>query len=153
VLASLPLDAVADQFAVQNWMHERLPPLAAPDDARRLPHAPVGIDARVRMRSRSVARLAVEGELAVLYHHASNTRVYREVRRPWPRAVEPTSPVRCRAGGNGWSKAWHASNSVAARTLSAPLAVGTRGSRGKSRLWHAVMTLGRIGFPLTRAMA
>jgi len=82
VLASLPVDAVADQFAVQNWMHERMPPLAPPDDARRLAHGKPNLDARVRMRSRSVARLAVEGELAVLYHHAGNTRVYREIDEP-----------------------------------------------------------------------
>jgi len=91
VLASLPVDAAADQFACANWMHDRLPPCAPPDDEKRIAADGVGLDMRVRMRSRSVARLAIEGELAVLYHHGTNTRVYHEVRSR-PRAAHPTEP-------------------------------------------------------------
>jgi len=79
----MPLDAVADQFAGRGWMYDRMPPHATPDDARRLARAgSLSLASKVRLRSRSAARLAVEGDLAVLYHHGTNTRAYHEVDEP-----------------------------------------------------------------------
>jgi len=83
LVASMPLDAVADQFAGRGWMYDRMPPHATPDDARRLARAgSLSLASKVRLRSRSAARLAVEGDVAVLYHHGTNTRAYHEVDEP-----------------------------------------------------------------------
>lgn len=79
VLDSLPLDAAVDQFAASRFMHERLPPCAAADDAEKLPESLDGAalaSSKIRLRTRHVARLAVEDGVAVLYHHCGNTRRY-----------------------------------------------------------------------------
>ena len=79
VLDSLPLDAAVDQFAASRFMHERLPPCAAADDAEKLLGSLDGAalaSSKIRLRTRHVARLAVEDGVAVLYHHCGNTRRY-----------------------------------------------------------------------------
>lgn len=84
VLDSLPLDAAVDQFAASRFMHERLPPCAAADDAAKLPESLDGAalaSSKIRLRTRHVARLAVEDGVAVLYHHCGNTRRYFKLAR------------------------------------------------------------------------
>ena len=68
-MASVPLDAAVDNFAATRFIHERLPPaLAPPDRARRPPPSEaesLSLRSRVRLVTRHVARLAVEGDAAV----------------------------------------------------------------------------------------
>ena len=94
-------------------MYDRMPPHATPDDARRLARAGcLSLASKVRLRSRSAARLAVEGDVAVLYHHGTNTRAYHEVGRVASRpdtlvALLPrTSQSSPRASGNHLSRLW-----------------------------------------------
>ena len=80
VLSSLPLDAACDQFAARRLMYDRLPPRLARADAAHLPADDAAVQAvslgsRVRLVSRHAARLAVEGDMAVLYYHTCNPRV------------------------------------------------------------------------------
>ena len=78
VVASLPLDAACDQFACRRLMHDRLPPRMARADAARAPTDPAKVElgSRIRLVARHAARLCVEGDVAVLYTHTCNTRVY-----------------------------------------------------------------------------
>uniref|UniRef100_A0A7S0JIT5 Bifunctional lysine-specific demethylase and histidyl-hydroxylase n=1 Tax=Calcidiscus leptoporus TaxID=127549 RepID=A0A7S0JIT5_9EUKA len=82
LLTSLPLDAACDQFVCSNLMHERLPPFPANADSAKLEAAELTPRCAIRLRTRHIARLAIEGDAAVLYHHVENTRVYRELAEP-----------------------------------------------------------------------
>ena len=75
VLNSVPLDDAVDQFAAHGFLHDRLAPFSAPMDVEcLLRHDQVSLDSRIRLRSRRVARLTIEGEVAVLYHCGGNGR-------------------------------------------------------------------------------
>uniref|UniRef100_A0A6S9XR40 Bifunctional lysine-specific demethylase and histidyl-hydroxylase n=2 Tax=Chrysotila carterae TaxID=13221 RepID=A0A6S9XR40_CHRCT len=82
LVSNVPLDAACDQFACSNFMHERLPPHTAPADAKRLSPPNLTLKSAVRLRSRHAARLCIEDEVAVLYHHVENTTIYRELPEP-----------------------------------------------------------------------
>eukprot|EP00908_Phaeocystis_cordata_P001047 Transcript_11123.p2 GENE.Transcript_11123~~Transcript_11123.p2 ORF type:complete len:511 (-),score=238.91 Transcript_11123:80-1612(-) len=87
LLASLPLDAACDQFAATRLMHDRLPPRLPLADAAHVPaqddaQTAVGLGSRVRLVARHAARLAVEGEVAALYFHTLNPKVFHADAEP-----------------------------------------------------------------------
>ena len=85
-MASVPIDAAVDNFAATRFIHERLPPAVPPPDmARRPPPSEatcLTLESRVRLVTRHAARLAVEGDAAILYYSSGNTRVYMELPEP-----------------------------------------------------------------------
>ena len=78
LIESMPLDDVADQFVCQRFLHDRMPPRLSSHDAARRPTDPdtIAIDSRIRLTSRSVARLAIEDGVAALYYSSSNSRSF-----------------------------------------------------------------------------
>ena len=86
VVSSVPIDAAVDNFAATRFIHERLPPaLPPPDMARRPPPSEatsLTLGSRVRLVTRHAARLAVEGDAAILYYSSGNTRIYMELPEP-----------------------------------------------------------------------
>lgn len=84
-LNSLPLDAAVDHFAASRFIHDRLPPRVTATDASKLEEVKDDkalVNSKLRLRTRHVARLAIEDGVACLYHHCGNTRKYHEVAEP-----------------------------------------------------------------------
>ena len=86
---SLPLDAACDQFVCNRFLYDRMPPWLAPADRSRIPSDPdeaVQLTSRVRLVTKRCARLAIEEDIAALYHCCTNSMTYHG--EPEPQRID-----------------------------------------------------------------
>ena len=89
LVESLPLDAACDQFVCNRFLYDRMPPWLAPADRSRIPSDPdeaVQLTSRVRLVTKRCARLAIEEDIAALYHCCTNSMTYHG--EPEPQRID-----------------------------------------------------------------